>query len=72
MPMPASEISCRLVHTLDSLWDLYEGNLEGALSWLTIPNKLLAQERPVDLLVTEAGGYAVQQAIHAIEHGLPV
>ncbi|CEG51710.1 MULTISPECIES: antitoxin Xre/MbcA/ParS toxin-binding domain-containing protein [Stutzerimonas stutzeri group] len=67
-----SEIYCRLVETLDVLLDLYDGNLEGALRWLTTTNMLLANARPVDLVVTEAGGRAVQQAIHAIEHGLPV
>ncbi|PZE11150.1 DUF2384 domain-containing protein [Pseudomonas sp. 57B-090624] len=72
MPISSSEAFCRLVRALDSLGDLYESNLEGAISWLTTPNKVLAKERPVDLLATEAGGHAVQQAIHAIEHGLPV
>jgi uncharacterized protein (DUF2384 family) len=33
---------------------------------------VLANERPVELLATEAGTRAVQQAIHAIEYGLPV
>ncbi|MBH3341589.1 DUF2384 domain-containing protein [Pseudomonas mendocina] len=72
MPISSSETFCRLVRALDSLGDLYESNLEGAISWLTTPNKVLAKERPVDLLATEAGGHAVQQAIHAIEHGLPI
>lgn len=72
MPMPASEVFCRLVETLDVLLDLYDGNLENALHWLTTPNIVLANERPVDLLVTEAGWRAVRQAIHAIEYGLPV
>jgi len=72
MPISSSEVFCRLVRALDSLGNLYESNQEGAISWLTTPNKVLAEERPVDLLATEAGGRAVQQAIHAIEHGLPV
>lgn len=33
---------------------------------------VLTNERPVDLLITEAGRHAAQQAIHAIEYGLPV
>ena len=72
MPISSSEVFFRLVRALDSLGDLYESDREGAISWLTTPNKVLAEERPVDLLATEAGGHAVQQAIHAIEHGLPV
>lgn len=70
--MTASEVFCRLVEILDALLDLYDGNLEGALNWLTTPNMVLANARPVDLVVTEAGKRAVQQAIHAIEYGLPV
>ncbi|EPG3484388.1 antitoxin Xre/MbcA/ParS toxin-binding domain-containing protein, partial [Pseudomonas aeruginosa] len=38
---------------MDALLDLYDGNLDGALRWLTSPNQTLASERPVDLLVTE-------------------
>lgn len=72
MSLQASEVFCRLVGTLDALLELYEGDLEGALRWLTAPNVVLANERPVELLATEAGTRAVQQAIHAIEYGLPV
>lgn len=72
MSMRASEVFCRLVETLDVLLELYDGNLEGALHWLTTPNMALANERPVHLLITEAGRRAVRQAIHTIEYGLPV
>lgn len=72
MSLQASEIFCRLVDTLDELLALHDGNLEGALQWLTTPNLVLANERPVDLLVTGPGTHAVHQVIHAIEYGLPV
>ncbi|TXI34246.1 MAG: DUF2384 domain-containing protein [Aquipseudomonas alcaligenes] len=72
MSLQASEVFCRLVETLDALLELYDGYLEGAVRWLTAPNMVLANELPVELLVTEAGKRAVQQAIHAIEYGLPV
>jgi putative toxin-antitoxin system antitoxin component (TIGR02293 family) len=72
MSMPASEVFLRLVETLDVLLELYGGNLEGTLHWLTTPKAVLGNEQPVDLLVTAAGWRAVQQAIHAIEYGLPV
>jgi uncharacterized protein (DUF2384 family) len=55
-----------------TLFSLYHGNLGNASRWLTTPNLVLTNERLVDLLVTEAGKRAVQQAIHAIEYGLPV
>ncbi|UVJ41941.1 DUF2384 domain-containing protein [Pseudomonas sp. LS1212] len=72
MPMQPGEIFCRLVETLDVLLERYDDNLEGALHWPTTPNMALANERPADLLVTETGRRTVQQAIHAIEYGLPV
>lgn len=72
MPAQAGEVFCRLVETMDALLELHDGNLEGALRWLATPNMVLANERPVNLLVTEAGRRAVQQTIHAIEYGLPV
>lgn len=68
----SSEILYHLVEVLDALLELYDGNLDGALQWLTSPNLTLASERPVDLLVTEPGCRAVFQVIHSIEHGLPV
>ncbi|HBP1920422.1 antitoxin Xre/MbcA/ParS toxin-binding domain-containing protein [Pseudomonas aeruginosa] len=72
MSMQAGDVFCRLIEILDALLELYDGNLGGALHWLTAPNVVLSNERPVDLLVTEAGTRAVRQAIRAIEYGLPV
>ena len=72
MSARAGEVFCRLVETLDALLDLYDGDLDGALRWLTSPVLTLASERPIDLLVTESGRRAVLQVIRAIEHGLPV
>lgn len=72
MSARAGEVFCRLVETLDALLELHEGDLDGALRWLTSPALTLASERPIDLLVTEPGRRAVLQVIHAIEHGLPV
>jgi putative toxin-antitoxin system antitoxin component (TIGR02293 family) len=72
MSARAGEVFCRLVETLDALLELHEGDLDGALRWLTSPVLTLASERPIDLLVTEPGRRAVLQVIHAIEHGLPV
>ncbi|CDM52116.1 antitoxin Xre/MbcA/ParS toxin-binding domain-containing protein [Pseudomonas aeruginosa] len=69
--MQAGEVFCRLVEILDALLELYEGDLGGALHWLTAPNVVLSNERPVELLVTELGARAVRQAIRAIEYGLP-
>ncbi|WP_409563934.1 antitoxin Xre/MbcA/ParS toxin-binding domain-containing protein [Pseudomonas aeruginosa] len=70
--MQAGEVFCRLIEIFDALLELYDGDLGGALLWLTAPNVVLSNERPVDLLVTESGTRAVLQAIRAIEYGLPV
>ncbi|BCG22821.1 hypothetical protein TUM18999_10120 [Pseudomonas tohonis] len=72
MSVRAGEVFCRLVETLDVLLVLHEGDLDGALRWLTSPVLTLASDRPIDLLATEPGRRAVLQVIHALDHGLPV
>ncbi|WP_435634851.1 antitoxin Xre/MbcA/ParS toxin-binding domain-containing protein [Pseudomonas solani] len=68
----SGEVLYRLVEILDVLLELYDGNLDGALRWMTSPNLTLASERPVELLVTGPGLRAVLHVIRSIEHGLPV
>lgn len=68
----SSEVFYHLVEVLDALWDLYDGNVDGALRWLTSPSLALASERPVNLLVTAPGCRELLQVIRSIEHGLPV
>ncbi|SFM65332.1 antitoxin Xre/MbcA/ParS toxin-binding domain-containing protein [Halopseudomonas yangmingensis] len=72
MTLRAGETFCRLVEILDALLELHDENHEAALHWLTTPNMVLSNERPIELLTTEAGARAVRQAICAIEYGLPV
>lgn len=72
MSFRASEVFCRLIATLNSLLLLHDGDLDGALRWLTSPHMTFAFERPIDLLATESGYKAVQQVVHSIEYGLPV
>jgi len=72
MSVRAGEVFCRLVQILDALFALYDEDSGAALHCLTAPNVVLSNERPVDLLATEAGARAVRQAICAIEYGLPV
>lgn len=57
---------------LGSYWKLHEGDRDGALRWLTSPVLTLASERLIDRLIAEPGRRALQQVIHALEHGLPV
>ena len=72
MSIQAGAVFCRPIEILDALLELYDGDLGGALHWLTAPNVVLSNERPVELLVTGFGTRAVRQAIRAIEYGLPV
>ena len=72
MSMQAGEVFCRLIEILDALLELHEGDLGGSLRWLTAPNVVLSNEKPVELLVTGFGTRAVRQAIRSIEYGLPV
>lgn len=67
-----SETFFRLIETLDALTELFNGDLAGAVRWLKAPNVALANQRPVDLLLTEYGTHAVRQVAQAIEFGLPV
>lgn len=72
MSMQAGEVFCRLIEILDALLELHEGDLGGSLRWLTAPNVVLSNDKPVELLVTGFGTRAVRQAIRSIEYGLPV
>lgn len=72
MSIQAGEVFCRLIEILDALLELYDGDLGGALHWLTAPNVVLSNERPVELLVTGFGTRAVRQAsCHFASRGLP-
>ncbi|RNF69125.1 hypothetical protein EFJ98_17780, partial [Pseudomonas putida] len=48
MSIQAGEVFCRLIEILDALLELYDGDLGGALHWLTAPNVVLSNERPVE------------------------
>jgi putative toxin-antitoxin system antitoxin component (TIGR02293 family) len=41
-----------------------------AVEWLRNPNPGLGSRRPVDLLKSDAGAYAVTESLHRIEHGI--
>ncbi|MDQ6924999.1 MAG: DUF2384 domain-containing protein [Candidatus Eremiobacteraeota bacterium] len=58
----------RLAHvTLDAAQAF--GDLDKAMRWLRKPNRVLAGEKPIDLITTEPGASLVNQALGVIEYG---
>ena len=58
----------RLAHvTLDAARAF--GDLDKALRWLRKPNRVLAGEKPIDLITTEPGAALVNAALGTIEYG---
>ena len=58
----------RLAHvTLDAARAF--GDLDKAMRWLRKPNRLLAGDKPIDLIATEPGAALVNQALGTIEYG---
>jgi len=45
------------------------GDLGKAMRWLRKPNRVLAGEKPIDLVITEPGAALVNQALGTIEYG---
>lgn len=72
MSVAASEAFYRLAGIVDALLELYDEDKSGIVRWLSTPKTVLADEMPIHLLTTEAGGHAVLQLVRALEHGLPV
>ena len=58
----------RLAHiTLDAAQAF--GDLDKAMRWLRKPNRMLAGEKPIDLMTTEPGAAIVNQVLGTIEYG---
>jgi putative toxin-antitoxin system antitoxin component (TIGR02293 family) len=58
----------RLAHlTLDAAQAF--GDLDKAMRWLRKPNRVLAGERPIDMITTEPGTELVNRALGTIEYG---
>ncbi len=50
--------------------NLFEGEEEAALRWITTPNKALGKATPLDLASTETGTREVENLIGRLEHGV--
>jgi len=58
----------RLVHfTLEAARAF--GDLDKAIRWFRKPNRLLAGEKPIDLIITEPGAALVSQTLGNVEYG---
>lgn len=50
--------------------DLFEGEEDAALRWITAPNKALGNATPLELASTETGTREVENLIGRLEHGV--
>jgi putative toxin-antitoxin system antitoxin component (TIGR02293 family) len=60
----------RLTEVLSAATDLFEGDLESAISWLKAPAKGLGGKRPLEMMSTSAESEAVMDLIGRLEHGV--
>lgn len=51
--------------------DLFEGDVEGAGTWLSTPQPSLGGAKPLELAKTEVGSREVESLIGRLEHGIP-
>ena len=64
-----SERLVRLVSVAAKAIEVLGGQRE-ARHWIHVPNRALANERPIDLLDTDIGAQAVLDVLGRIEHGV--
>ncbi len=60
----------RVARILARAVDVYDGDLERAVSWLASPIAALGGKRPLDLLPTEVGSREVESVLGRLEHGV--
>jgi putative toxin-antitoxin system antitoxin component (TIGR02293 family) len=63
-----SDRTMRLAHVTLNAAQAF-GDLDKAMRWLRKPNRVLAGEKPLDLITTEPGVALVNQALGTIEYG---
>jgi putative toxin-antitoxin system antitoxin component (TIGR02293 family) len=69
----SAEESDRLVQVsrlFSAATDLFAGNIEAGVEWLTRPLRALGGAIPLDLAQTEVGRHAVERVIQQLEHGV--
>jgi len=65
-----SERLLRVSTVFEKAVELFEGNVEGAVKWLTTSQKALGHNPPLACLRTELGAREVENLIGRLEHGV--
>jgi putative toxin-antitoxin system antitoxin component (TIGR02293 family) len=65
-----SERLLRISNIFEKAVELFEGNADGAVRWLTTPKKALDGQEPLQYSRTEPGAREVENLIGRIEHGV--
>jgi putative toxin-antitoxin system antitoxin component (TIGR02293 family) len=65
-----SERLLRISRVFEKAVNLFEGDLEAAVNWLTTPKKALGNEQPLSYARTEVGAREVENLLGRIEHGV--
>jgi putative toxin-antitoxin system antitoxin component (TIGR02293 family) len=65
-----SERLLRISAMFEKAVELFEGDVAGAVTWLTTPKRALAYQTPLVYSRTELGGREVENLIGRLEHGV--
>ncbi len=65
-----SERLLRISTVFEKTVDLFEGDVAGAVAWLTSPKRALGRETPLAYSRTELGAREVEDLIGRLEHGV--
>jgi len=65
-----SERLLRISHIFEKAVELFEGDAEAAVGWLTTPKKALYGQEPLEYSRTEPGAREVENLIGRLEHGV--
>jgi putative toxin-antitoxin system antitoxin component (TIGR02293 family) len=65
-----SERLLRVASIFEKAAELFEGDLEAAVGWLTSPKKALGQQQPLLYARTELGAREVENLLGRLEYGV--
>jgi len=65
-----SERLLRISRIFEKAVELFEGDVRGAVSWLSQPKRALGSCTPLECLRTELGARQVEDLIGSLEHGV--
>jgi len=65
-----SERLLRISTVFEKAVDLFEGDVAGAVTWLTLPKKALGYQTPLRYSRTELGAREVENLIGRLDHGV--